>query len=187
MNLQLQTTTEWLLEASSELRSEYFQLPVVGKEEPAYRERVYCYELYHRWRMKWSDQFPYSLSGEVDKSSHPLIRGKSKPDFLVHVPGQMKNLLVMEVKPGNADLNKIVDDLKKLTQYRRNLTQDPDSELNYKAAYLWVYGLTLDEWTLDLRHRLRNKINDRADVDLTLISCFVHESSGVRAKSVGWG
>lgn len=89
MDDELAQVTEWLLSASSQIGREYFQLPVAGAEEPEYRERVYCYELYHRWRCHWFDSFPFSLSGEVDKTGHPLIRGAPKPDFLVHIPGQM--------------------------------------------------------------------------------------------------
>jgi hypothetical protein len=39
---------------------------------------------------------PFSLGGEIDTN-----RGW-KPDFLVHIPGQMTNLVILEVKPGNA-------------------------------------------------------------------------------------
>jgi hypothetical protein len=71
----LELVTEWLLCASSQLGRHYFQLPVAGSdaEEAEYRERVYCYELYHRWRCHWAEGFPYSLCGEVDKQGHPLI------------------------------------------------------------------------------------------------------------------
>ena len=49
--------------------------------EPEYRERVYCYEHYNRWRCHWPDGYPYSLAGEIDKHGHPIIRGAAKPDF----------------------------------------------------------------------------------------------------------
>ena len=102
MEEPLRLVTEWLLCASSLVDEDYIQLPVADSEDLEYRERVYCYELYHQWRMHWPKNFPFSLSGELDKSGHPLIRDKSKPDFLVHIPGQMTNLLIVEVKPKNA-------------------------------------------------------------------------------------
>lgn len=50
----------------------YFQLPVAGREGPSYRERVYCYELYHQLRCRWPVDTGYSLAGEVDKKGHHL-------------------------------------------------------------------------------------------------------------------
>lgn len=44
MDRDLEIVTEWLLCASSQVGKDYFQLPVAGKEEPEYRERVYCYQ-----------------------------------------------------------------------------------------------------------------------------------------------
>src|ERR1035441_3597497 len=83
----------WLKCASSQISAEYFDMPVakVGQATAIYRERVYCYELYHRWRQHWPKDFQYSLCGEVDKRSHSLIVAKhlksSIPDFPVHLSG----------------------------------------------------------------------------------------------------
>lgn len=82
MQKSLDQVTNWILDASERLGQEYFQLPVAG-EEPQYRERVYCYELYHLWRCNWSNHFQFSLSGEVDKQNHPIIRKNAKPDYLL--------------------------------------------------------------------------------------------------------
>ena len=167
---------EWLLDASSQIGKEYFQLPVYGCEEPEYRERVYCYELYHRWRCRWPDAFPYSLSGEVDKARHPLIRKSLKPDFLVHVPGSRDNLFVMEVKSGNAPTSSLRDDLKKLMWFL-------DEPAKYQAASLWIYGLEPDVWP-DLKGRIIGA--DLAEEYLHSISIFVHSEAGKRAVRVGW-
>jgi hypothetical protein len=188
MERTLARVTGWLLRASSELGNDYFQLPVAGSEEPEYRERVYCYELYHRWRSHWGENFAYSLSGEVDKQGHPLIRVGSKPDFLVHVPGEMSNLLVMEVKPKNGTPNEMLKDLKKLTKFRRDLVDRRGRPANYYGAYFWVYGISPERWP-QLRGRLLERIagNEQRDqIDLNLISCYVHEAAGVRATPVGW-
>ncbi|MBI3045838.1 MAG: hypothetical protein HYY78_23775 [Betaproteobacteria bacterium] len=178
MQEDLDSVTEWLLRASSEIPREYFQLPVADAEEPEYRERVYCYELYHRWRCHWPGDFPFSLGGEVDKTGHPIIRGNPKPDFLVHVPGKMTNLLVVEVKPRNRDIGRMAEDLKKLVAFRRQ-------PVNYFAAYFLVYGLTLSEWPT-LRERLLLAARGDVEFDRMLISCFVHEAPGERAKAVAW-
>lgn len=67
-----------LMKAIENMDVHYFQLPITGKEEPIYRERVYCYELYHQLRCMLGDCFPYKLNGEVDKSGHLLIRNAKK-------------------------------------------------------------------------------------------------------------
>lgn len=185
MNDDLTLVTDWLLCASSQIGPEYFQLPVAGAEESEYRERVYCYELYHRWRCHWPDGFPFSLSGEVDKAKHRLIRNSPKPDFLVHIPGLMVNLLIIEVKPQNAGVGRMADDLKKLTYFRRDLKDQFDEPANYYAAYFWVYGLAVAEWP-QLRDEVVQKLAGSHAVDYSLISCFVHEGPGMRAIKVGW-
>jgi hypothetical protein len=123
-----------LKKAGTRIDQHYFQLIVAGKEEPIFRERVYCYELYHQLRILLGDVFPYKLDGELDKVGHPIIRPK-KPDFIVHVPGTMeRNLLVIEVKSIKVkdDLKELRDDLETL-QYFLN-------EANYFRTIMLVYG-----------------------------------------------
>ena len=42
--------TQNLQDATAAIGEEYFRLPIHGSD-PAYRERVYCYELYHQTRL----------------------------------------------------------------------------------------------------------------------------------------
>lgn len=92
-----------LYRATALIEPHYFKLPVAVLENPVFRERVDCYELYHRLREVLPHDFSYQLDGELDKNGHPLIHrsvGAVKPDFLVHERGVMnKNLVVVEVKP----------------------------------------------------------------------------------------
>ena len=96
-----------LSRATERILADYMKLPVAGQEASIYRERVYCYELYHCLRLAMNEVnqlFQYMLCGELDKSAHPYIRGNSldkvKPDFLIHIPLSMsKNLVAIEVKP----------------------------------------------------------------------------------------
>src|SRR6266568_1457380 len=92
--------------ATAAVAPEYFRLPIHGAD-PVYRERVYCYELYHQMRLRWPPGSPYRLNGEVDKRSHPYFAdgGSPKPDLLVHEPGTGRNHAVFEVKSinGSAD------------------------------------------------------------------------------------
>jgi hypothetical protein len=179
----------WLLKASSLVGEEYVRLPVADAD-PQYRERVYCYELYHRLRCQWTSNFPYVLCGEIDKRKHAYVHGdyldNIKPDFLVHEPGNMcpdSNLLAIEVKPANATSTKIVEDLQKLTALRRALRNSYDQPANYQHAIFWLYGGLPENWD-HLKDQLkRNKFED---VDLRLVRCFVHEHAGTRALEHGW-
>jgi hypothetical protein len=128
---------EALKKATSRIDEMYFQLPVVGKENPIFRERVYCYELYHQMRLSLGDVYPYKLCGEIDKYGHPLFRNQEgvinkKPDFLLHKPGMEENLVVMEVKPANGEMSGIQKDIETL-----------DAFINiagYRHGILLIYG-----------------------------------------------
>lgn len=114
----------------------YFQMPVAGLEEPIYRERVYCYELYHQLRNSLPRGFPFVLAGEVDKEGHPTIHkaiGPYKPDFIVHEPGGMgSNLVVVEVKPSVTTGSEFREDLRHLRSFLE--------AAGYFAALSLVYG-----------------------------------------------
>jgi len=172
-----------LQEATRRVGETYFQLPVAGQEDPIYRERVYCYELYHQLRRLWPPDSRYSLCGEVDKRKHPLIRGNNldntKPDFLVHVPGGLHNAVVMEVKPANAKPDDIAKDLKKLTAYRRLA--------GYATAYLLVYGHSDDPARSVQDVEVACVARDgEGEIDLHLIQLWHHEAPGSPACSVPW-
>lgn len=101
-----------LSRATPGICDKYMLLPIDGLPLPIYRERVYCYELYHQLRLRMGDDFGYYLGGEVDKLNHPRMLHptlqRAKPDLLVHDPGRMEgNLVVMEVKPVKSRVAKI--------------------------------------------------------------------------------
>jgi hypothetical protein len=97
----------------------------------------------------------------------------------------MQNLLVVEVKPANADEQRMVDDLRKLTTFRRDLYDQWGNPGNYYAAYFWVYGVSLQDWPL-LRSRIFEAGGARDGIDLNLVSCMVHEKAGAAAVVVAW-
>ena len=122
--------------------STYFALPIAGSENPVYRERVYCYELYHQLRVviEKESSFRYSLHGEVDKKGHPQISdkcGEKIPDFLFHVPGKMDNLAVVEVRPSPAGQGELRDDVEKLLCFIEKAA--------YHRGILLIYGDGKDE------------------------------------------
>lgn len=95
----MEQLTQILQDATAAIGAEYFLLPIHGAG-PVYRERVYCYELYHQMRLRWPPACIYRLNGEVDKMDHPYFQdgGEPKPDLLVHEPGHGNNYAVIEVK-----------------------------------------------------------------------------------------
>jgi hypothetical protein len=181
MQQHFETFMGMVAAATTHIGGIYFQLPVAGLEDAIYRERVYCYELYHWIRNGWNG-FDFSLGGEVDKTGHPLFRegeyAQSKPDFLVHRPGDMdRNLACVEVKPSIRSVGDFRDDLKKLTWFCRNA--------RYYGGIFLVYGVEEQE-TQEL-DRLRMKIGNAAndpDVDLGRISLLHHARVEEQARVV---
>jgi len=125
-----------LIKATKLIDRHYFKIDVSGSEEQIFRERVYCYELYHHLRNILGDDFPYKLDGELDKVNHPEIHdriGPKKPDFIVHVPGDMnRNLVVVEVKPISTRNDRFRDDLNTLQLFL--------SKAKYYRAIMLIYG-----------------------------------------------
>ena len=133
--------SEILRTATESIDPRYFDFYIDGEEHPIYRERVYCYELYHQMRCRWPKETPYLLNGEVDKRGHKLLAKKGAalyvPDFLVHTPGRMAgNSIIMEVKHSWTNDDGIENDLVKLDLFIR--------DVDYKRAIYLVYGKEAD-------------------------------------------
>ena len=155
--------------ATVALEPEYFRLSVADGE-PAYRERVYCYELYHQMRTLWPSSCEYVLNGEVDKQQHPNFanRGFPKPDFIVHVPGTHDNFAVIEVKGPSASPAGIRNDLCKLLRF---------GEWYRRRLYL-VYGVgpgVAADW-------IRECVENHAELEA--IELWVHPTQGAAAARV---
>ena len=158
------------MQATAAVGSAYFFLPIASADA-VYRERVYCYELYHQLRMRWN-AIPklqgLSISGEVDKAGHPLFdRGAHyKPDFLVHEPGSMnRNTVVVEVKPSTAGWADLRADLRKLAWFC--------SDKQYREGILLVYGT--DDGGLVARIQ---QAVAATESDLTRVAVLHHERPG---------
>jgi hypothetical protein len=175
---------ECLCTATQNIQLAYMFLPVAGSVLPVYRERVYCYELYHQLRLSWDDHAGYSLGGEVDKTHHPLMRGldinKTKPDLLVHKPGDMDgNLIVIEVKPITAKKHGIRKDLRTLTAFLRRG--------RYHHAIYLVYG---DRPRLFNNFAVKARMLQEEDfegrIDLNTITLYWHRIPGQPAEQIQW-
>jgi hypothetical protein len=180
MNEEFEIFEGMVSAAASRISTPYFQLPVAGLEDSVYRERVYCYELYHQLRCGWNG-FDFNLGGEVDKGGHPLFRdgpyAKAKPDLLVHRPGDMEhNLACVEVKPSLRPAGEFNEDMRKLTWFCRNA--------RYHRGLFLVYGAEQHEGqNLDLFRKLRKAADDR-EIDLGSIRLMHHASVGQPAVRV---
>jgi hypothetical protein len=79
-----------LFDSISKIDRQYYRVKLAYFNQTIYRENVYCYELYHQLRKHLGEEFPYILSGEGDKASHPEIVDRClefKSDLLIHQPG----------------------------------------------------------------------------------------------------
>jgi hypothetical protein len=181
MEQYLNAFEEMLDAATLRIGPDYFQLPVADADA-AYRERVYCYELYHQLRCLWGN-FAFSLGGEVDKTGNPHFRdgpyARVKPDFLVHVPGNMDgNLACIEVKPFARPAIEFARDLEKLSWFCRHA--------HYYRGIFLIYGTTpccLDS-DAELQAKLREALVRGEDIDPNVIHIFHHRDSGLPAQSV---
>ena len=162
-----------LVDATARIPPAYFQLPVAGKEDPIYRERVYCYELYHQLRMLLEaaddDVRYYALSGEIDKQGHPVIRACS-PDFVFHLPGDMNaNIAVVEVKPANGNIEGIRKDLETLSDF-------VSETIGYRLGIHLVYGgreADLEKFTKEFQR-----------IDSQRLQLFWHPREGEAAERI---
>lgn len=126
---------ESLQRAIKKMEQYYFEIAVAKSKGHFFRERVYCYELYHLLKLGLQC-FPYTLQGEMDKIGNPIFHreiGAVKPDFILHKQGTMENnLAVMEVKPlKNARRPQLKKDINTLTRFL---------DLGYYRAIHLIYG-----------------------------------------------
>ena len=124
-----------LQQATSNIDKTYYNLPLY-EQTPVYRERVYCYELYHQMRVLWPKQ-PFILNGEIDKSGHKFFDKRVIPDFLIHQPGTWDNLAVVEVKSASSLASGYIKDLETLHEFTESF--------GYTRAIYLIYGAPTSE------------------------------------------
>lgn len=161
--------SDLLASATSGVEPGYFRLSIFGGN-PVYRERVYCYELYHQMRLRWPKGCSFVLNGEVDKAAHPKLTELGaagyKPDLLVHTPGDMTgNHAILEVKSASAAYHGYAKDLRTLNVFR--------NVVGYARAIYLIYGETLSRDGID------RIVSGAAKLDLTeTIEIWLHVSPG---------
>lgn len=150
--------------ATSSIEHGHFRLNIQGGS-PVYRERVYCYELYHQMRSRWPANTPYYLNGEIDKAAHPILSqlgaDRFKPDLLVHQPGYMTgNHAIIEVKTSHAPANGIRKDLETLSLFI--------NKVGYQRAIYLFYGDNADSTLVKTVQRLADAMPELAPIELWL-------------------
>ncbi len=164
-----------LKKATASIPSDYFHIPIDGGY-PIYRERVYCYELYHQLRCLWPQSSNFFLNGEMDKSAHPILRklgtSQFKPDLLIHRPGYMSgNYAIIEVKTCKAEPLGIEKDLKTLTFFR--------NKVGYQRAIYLIFGYEADT-AVERIHKIAQNIDALPPIEL-----WVHQLPGQSATYKG--
>ena len=147
--------------------------------EPVNKERVYCYELYHQMRCQMHGSWPECpriiLTGEVDKQGYKVLDrldiGYPKPDLLIHEPGAMNNLAVIEVKRSREfDVAGVRKDLEVLSNFV--------TRLKYRRAIHLTFGNEA-AGVVSKIEREAEKIQDKA-----MIEIWVHTDVGSPAEQV---
>jgi len=154
----------------------YFQLRIDGGD-PIYRERVYCYELYHQMRLRWPADTEYYLNGEIDKAAHPILKKlgveNAKPDLLVHRPGYMEgNFAIIEVKHIAAQRQGILKDIETLSLFI--------NKVGYERAIYLFYGY-------EDPNAIKNKVKaaiQNVKIELATIELWVHNTVHSEAQHV---
>jgi len=162
--------TDILRAATAGIHPMYFHLNIDGGN-PVFRERVYCYELYHQMRCKWPSESRYFLNGELDKSAHPILRDlgadHAKPDLLVHTPGAMAgNYAIIEVKHSTA-AEGIRKDLRTLDLFVR--------KVGYQRAIYLIYGHEANTRGVE---KIEAIIADDEFRELVPIELWLHSTAG---------
>lgn len=177
-----QTFFDALINATAEIQEKYFQLPVAYDQRFVFRERAYCYELYHQIRKILPNDFPYILSGEVNKAGHPQIAnhcGGIIPDFLIHNPGEMgedDNLVIVEVKTiQGANYNKEGEYLLKDIETINCMTSIDNG---YFRGIILIFGTDNDE----KKSEIENIYKQKCDVEKVLL--LFHDNAMTKARSL---
>jgi hypothetical protein len=171
-DLEADALAATLSAATAAIEGGYFYLYIDGGA-PIYRERVYCYELYHHMRRLGPANYPYSLNGEVDKRAHPILRKLDAefhtPDFLVHTPGSMAgNSTIIEVKHALVQVNGIRKDISTLDLFV--------STVGYRRAIYLIYGNEADDGLVERVARIVSELKVRS-----LIELWLHPKVGLPA------
>ncbi|HMM05894.1 MAG TPA: hypothetical protein PKD52_04395 [Clostridiales bacterium] len=153
-----------IINAFNSVPQDYYKLKTACSSEGIVRERVFCYELYHRIRcLQKIEQLPdFNIHGEIDKRGYALFDKDDwrNPDFVFHKPGSMdENLIVIEVK-GNLDHGGVIKDWQTLYKF---------CDTYHYGVGLWlVYNYTYTEIVKELS-KIEQRFEEKTADQIKLI------------------
>jgi len=104
-----------VIEAIKNVELKYYEI-ITPEKKIQYRERVFCYELYHQMRIILTNNCSdLTLNGELDKNGR-LNYDNEKPDFLFHIPETKINEAIIEVK-NKLEEKDVIIDIEKLENF----------------------------------------------------------------------
>lgn len=143
-----------LKEGIDKVEEKYFDFAIVGKDKDVstmYRERVYCYEIYHQVRILQDNEDSLikenvDINCEPDKRGNTWFKKSVNPDMIFHKAGNIyENYLVLEVKNSltgrikgpNGNPTGIYKDIINLYHFIK--------DSNYEMACFYLYGHKVDK------------------------------------------
>lgn len=157
-----------ITQAFDNVPKSFYRLNMAKTSEMITRERVFCYELYHQLRLlQTSETSWFDIHGEIDKRGF-FDWDKTdwkNPDFIFHISGESKNLIVVEVK-GEIEAGNYpactVEDLRKLLMFL---------EHGYGQGILLVFNFNMSRFSEILLSKIRaSDINGCSEDRLKAIS-----------------
>lgn len=143
MNDKVEQLLPIVKKALTQITSDYFKIITTYDRSGIIRERVFCYELYHRIRNLMDESeidFNTVLNGEINKRGHLGFAEEDRkdPDFVFHVHGNFEdNTIVMEVKGRIDQLAGLKKDFATLLKFT--------TDYQYKLGILIIYNHSLSD------------------------------------------
>ncbi len=151
MDIDILNQVEMIKSAINNIDKDYYHLKTIDGNKV--RERVFCYELYHQFRILSGDKNPFRFNGEPDKRGNSQFRTNHQrnPDFIFHVPGKMENnTYVIEVK-GKYLNSEVLKDFKTIDIFI--------THYNYKIGLFIIYNYSLDRFSSLINENKKDFIN----------------------------
>ena len=139
---EMQSYFTLIVDALNLVGKAYFNLATTYEPNGIVRERVFCYELYHKMRCLQEIRgiTRLSLNGEIDKRGHIefSIEDRRNPDFVFHIPGHGDdNTFVIEVK-GKINATDCMKDFETISTFIKRY--------RYKLGVFILYNHSLNEF-----------------------------------------
>jgi hypothetical protein len=141
---------------------EYYEVLTAYKPEGIIRERAFCYELYHHMRslQEHRKMNRFYVHGEIDKRGYSLLSEDERrnPDFIFHVPGELKNnFIVCEVKGKLDTKDDVYKDIQTLIRFTTGV-------LEYKMGVHIVFNYSIADYKEKMSEYLKDKEEDNYDM-----------------------